>query len=396
MGVPAYVVIQRRDELDKREEAAREEAKDAELRQALLKDVEVRRALILMLGQYGKSELTWPERSALVPGLLEIYHSHPDPGLHAAAEWLLLKWADEAKLDQIGSAAGTINRKLDAIDRKLATGKLDPRRNWYLTTRGHTMVLIPLPPDKGKFQMGSPEGQRDRAADEHLREARIGRPFYVSSKEVTCRQFEPFLTDLRKRSPNVQWTADPKRSPKPDCPVMRLRWDLAAQYCNWLSEEERLPKCYVENKQGFMEEAKDCLTLPGYRLPREAEWEWFSLSGAVTGRYFGRASELLDQYAWHHENAGNESHPVGRKKPNDFGLFDVYGNAWEWCHDVYRRYLPDGTPGEPYPDQRVCRGGANYGSPPWYLRSPFRYWFERSQQDYDVGFRLARTRPADR
>jgi len=398
MGVRADVVIQRLKEPERKE---REETKD----------VEVRRALILMLGEYGESELPWPERSGLVPRLLEIYESDPDPGLHAAAEWLLLQWADQAKRDQAKpdqskgefdktksqlndpqGESDKIRRQIDQINRKLATRKPEQGWKWYLTKQGHTMVLIP--PPKGEFQMGSPKEQPDRAADEHRRPGRIDRPFYVSSKEVTRRQFEAFLADLRKSSPNVQLTPEQQaRSPDLDCPIMRLPWDLAARYCNWLSEKEGLPKCYVENKQGHMEEAKDCLTLTGYRLPTEAEWEWSSLAGAETGRYYGRASELLDKYAWHHDNAGNRSHPVARKKPNDFGLFDVYGNAWEWCHDVYRRYLPDGKPGEEYPDQRVCRGGSNYGSPPWYLRSPFRYWFERSQQDYDIGFRVARTCP---
>jgi len=394
-------VIRRLAKLDKLDEEKREGQKDV--------DVKVRRALILMLGEYGESELPWPERSGLVRRLLEIYEFHPDPGLHAAAEWLLLQWADQPKPDQAKGKldktksqpndsqgeSDNIRRQIDQINRRLATRKPEQGWNWYLTKQGHTMVLIPAP-KKGDFLMGSPKEQPDRAADEHRRKARIDRPFYVSSKEVTRGQFEAFLADPRQTSLNVQLTDEQRdRSREPDCPIMRLPWDHAARYCNWLSEKEGLPKCYVEKEKGRMEKANDCLTLPGYRLPTEAEWEWSSLAGAETGRYFGRASELLDKYAWHHANAGNGSHAVGGKKPNDFGLFDVYGNAWEWCHDVYRRYLPGGKPGEEYPDQRVCRGGANYGSPPWYLRSPFRYWFERSQQDYDIGFRVARTCPPD-
>ena len=122
-----------------------------------------------------------------------------------------------------------------------------------------------------------------------------------------------------------------------------MTWYEAAAYCNWLSEQEGIAKeqwCYEPNEKGEYGpgmKAKDkYLELSGYRLPTEAEWEYACRAGTVTSRYYGLTETLLAQYAWYPANWQNRTWPVGSLKPNDFGLFDMQGNAWKWCDDPYQ------------------------------------------------------------
>jgi formylglycine-generating enzyme required for sulfatase activity len=149
--------------------------------------------------------------------------------------------------------------------------------------------------------------------------------------------------------------------------------------------------------------APDYLHRTGYRLPTEAEWEYACRAGAETSRYYGEREELLGQYAWYTENAQNkEMRPVGSLKPNDLGLFDLYGNALEWCQDVavpYRigkadqasRDVEDETQAQVVDTvSRVMRGGSVF-----YLaalmRSSTRNWVVPTNRNFHVGFRPART-----
>ena len=114
-------------------------------------------------------------------------------------------------------------------------------------------------------------------------------------------------------------------------------------YCNWLSEQEGIPKdqwCYEPNDKGEYAEGMkipaDFLQRTGYRLPTEAEWEYACRAGTTSAFGFGEPEELLDRYAWYISNSKNRMWPVGLLKPNGLGLFDMHGNAWEWCHDLWR------------------------------------------------------------
>jgi formylglycine-generating enzyme required for sulfatase activity len=121
---------------------------------------------------------------------------------------------------------------------------------------------------------------------------------------------------------------------------------------------------------------------------------------AVTSRYYGRSEELLPKYAWYRKNAGDRTWPVGTLKPNDYGLFDTYGNVVELCQEMYKNY-PAGQLGklvqsdtEPndVPDNvgRVVRGGS-YDYHPFNIRSAYRRWDEPGHPAIDLGFRPART-----
>jgi formylglycine-generating enzyme required for sulfatase activity len=145
---------------------------------------------------------------------------------------------------------------------------------------------------------------------------------------------------------------------------------------------------------------KDYLSLTGYRLPTEAEWEYACRAGAVTSRYYGETEELLVQYCWYNKNSGERAWPVGRKKPNDLGLFDMHGNVVTWCQESYSPYPPE-KDGEAVEDKedtysidtqhsRMLRGGS-FDVPASYVRSAFRFYYGPAARTYDYGFRPARS-----
>jgi formylglycine-generating enzyme required for sulfatase activity len=142
----------------------------------------------------------------------------------------------------------------------------------------------------------------------------------------------------------------------------------------------------------------DYLARTGYRLPTEAEWEYACRAGAVTSRPYGSGDKLLDHYAWHVDNSRGRAERVGSLKPNDFGLFDMLGNAWEWCHDAYAAYPPGPgpvedreQPGKILASQaRVLRGGGFFSTASE-LRSAHRFGWPPQAPFGLAGFRVART-----
>jgi formylglycine-generating enzyme required for sulfatase activity len=169
---------------------------------------------------------------------------------------------------------------------------------------------------------------------------RINRTFAIASKEVTVEQF------LRFRKGHA-FTKD--CAPAGNCPVNMVSWYDAAAYCNWLSKQEGIPKeqwCYEPNEKGEyaegMELAANPLQRTGYRLPTEAEWEYSCRAGATTAFSFGEADDLVGRYGWYDGNSLGKSHPGGALRPNDLGLFDMHGNAWEWCQDIYKEFVKGG------------------------------------------------------
>ena len=142
-----------------------------------------------------------------------------------------------------------------------------------------------------------------------------------------------------------------------------------------------------------------------YRLLTEAEWEYAARAGTTTLWSFAGDETKLGDYAWYDENSDSKAHPVGRKKPNAFGLYDMHGNVWEWVQDCYADYDPskldsaavetDTTDADDESAISVCslrviRGGS-WGSYPQFLRSAVRDWIGPAVRVNGLGFRLART-----
>jgi formylglycine-generating enzyme required for sulfatase activity len=247
-----------------------------------------------------------------------------------------------------------------------------------ITTRtgGIRLKLIPA----GEFPMGSDEADDPGASnDEQPRHrVRITRPFYLGLTEVTQGQYRA----VTGQNPSHFKGSD-------DLPVEQVSWNDAIAFCNKLSELEGV-KPYYQFGAGA-ESGGD-----GYRLPSEAEWEYACRAGNSARYSFGNDPAGLGDYAWFDGNSGNQTHPVGKKRSNGFGLFDMHGNVHEWCWDGYdAKYYEQSPADDPRGPSgavdRVNRGGGWVGDPQD-CRAAFRDWDPPGDRDSHLGFRLARAR----
>ena len=354
-------------------------------------DVSIRRALILSLGSFGDNDLSPADRKSATRSMQELYRGDPDPGVHAAAEWLLRTWKQDAWLlradDQFAQRESVGNPRLNDIQRN---GSKTPTA-WYVNGRRHTMVAIAGPVE---FRMGSPTDEPGRAAIETQRPVRIERSFALASKPVTMEQYHEYDRTIRM---------DPKFHRCADLPVVSVSWFDAAGYCNWLSEQEGIDPsqwCYEKDADGKIARLKpDNLSLTGYRLPTEAELEYATRAGAVTSRYYGDTEELLPKYAWYAKNSSDKTWPVGSLKPNDLGLFDTLGNAFGWCQDSFREHpeTNEAVSDDSEPELKVVETrfralhGGSFTNQPANVRSASRFGYGPGYRYVDFGFRPART-----
>ena len=171
----------------------------------------------------------------------------------------------------------------------------------------------------------------------------------------------------------------------------------AITFCNKLSEVEGLQPVY--DLKAFK---ADC-GANGYRLPTEAEWEYAARAGTTTRFFWGDGTDKLKHYAWYQENSGGRTRAVGGKHPSPWGLHDVYGNVWEWCHDDYQpdyyAQSPAKNPTGPETgEQRVLRGGS-WDTPMEKIGATHRHSEDPGYYDicfgYDIyGFRIVRSAAA--
>jgi eukaryotic-like serine/threonine-protein kinase len=354
-------------------------------------DVTIRRALVLALGEFTETQLGSARRKPLIDKLLAVYEIEPDAGLHSAAEWLLRKWGR-------GQALKAVVEKLKCDDKQRQPLKANDKRRWFVNSQKQTFAIVV----GGEFLMGSPKSEADRFPNEAQRRRRIGRRFAIATTEVTKEQFGRFQMarpEIEKMNTD-QWVRTD------DSPQVAMTWYEAAAYCDWLSEQEGIPReqwCYERNKEGKydagMKAKQNHLKLTGYRLPTDAEWEYACRAGTVTSRYYGLAESLLSQYAA--ANLRGRAMPVGSLKPNDLGLFDMLGNAVEWCFDLNvpdpeqtDKIFDDAPPTQPVDakGRRVMHGGA-FHLPPVYIRCASRFIYQPDHRSNNFGFRPARTYP---
>jgi formylglycine-generating enzyme required for sulfatase activity len=357
------------------------------------RETSIRRALILALGTYANTDLSPGEREPLAARLLDLYENDPDAGIHGAAEWTLRKW---------GQA-----EKLTAIDASLPGLKNRGSRRWFVNGQGQTFALIGGPVE---FRMGSPPTETERfAGNEPPRRMVIPRQFALATKEVSVAQCQRFLKEAGITIDQYQLPPSSlqKFSPDPDGPWIAPDWYAAAHYCNWLSEQEGLPReewCYLPAPGGGYAEGMsipaNVLERTGYRLPTEAEWEYACRSGTLTARYYGLTTDLLGEYAWYQANSHEHAWRCGSRQPNDLGLFDMLGNVFEWTNDATNQRRPirhaassDNINIISYimeRNTRILRGGTFY-FPPAFVRSAFRVGDAPSFRNPYFGFRPSRT-----
>jgi formylglycine-generating enzyme required for sulfatase activity len=235
------------------------------------------------------------------------------------------------------------------------------RRDTTITTDGRS-ITIPdvnlelLPISAGRFAMGSTNGGSD---ERPVTQVEITRAFWLGKTEVTQAQWEAVMG------------SNPSRFKGADRPVEQVSYDDALEFCRKLTARERaagrLPSGYE------------------YTLPTEAQWEYACRAG-TTGDYAGS----LDSMGWYGDNSGRQTHSVGQKQANAWGLYDMHGNVWEWCLDWYAGSLPGGTVRDPSGPSsgsfRVIRGGS-WNDAASRCRSANRNHFVPGF--FNLGFRLA-------
>jgi formylglycine-generating enzyme required for sulfatase activity len=342
-------------------------------------DTPLRAALLRCLAGMRRDRLPDELKEPLAATMERFFQTDPDCGVHSAAEWALRSWG--------------LNDRLATLAKAFVSGGPVSDRRWYVNHAGQTMAVF-----KGPIlaRTGSPPEEPERDSDEAVVSRNINRDFAVSTTEVT---FEKFL----KYPSKFPHTKKRDQAPTPDCPIGFLTWHRAAEYCNWLSKQDGISQdqwCY-DVEHGNATPRDDYLKRIGYRLPTEVEWEYVCRAGTTTAFSWGNDPESSRRCAWTVEKSCGRTWPVGNLAPNQFGLFDMHGNASEWTQNTYH-YDQHGRPvlktGDDTEDDgfladspRIVRGG-HVGQIVHYGRSANRTPAKaRSGISTHSGFRVART-----
>ncbi len=370
----------------------------------------IRAALILALGQYLSVEAR--VQSHWLEPIRNVFVDDADPQVHSAAEWLLKKMNRDDLVQ---------NLKAESVDESIQSS-----RQWRISPHGHTMVRVKAP---GEFAIS------------YERPVTIHYDFEVSTTEVTLAQFQDYWPEheIMQRGFLEYTDGQPLSS---QCPAIDVSWHRAAHYCNWLSEKEGIPPdqwCYEFDDErarkkialevftqdtrwfgwsGFvawfrmvrwtltagrrdavyppMKLAADYQYRTGYRLPNEAEWEYVCQAESPHKWCFGADFQLFDRYDW---GDAKVPVPVASLKPNLLGLFDLHGNAMEWCDDRYRTIDFGIARGSQYvfPHEqiqwnhtRVKKGGTFWEDDPVNMAVRERQQASPDHVSYYDGFRLVR------
>lgn len=263
-----------------------------------------------------------------------------------------------------------------------------------------TLAWIAVPPIgtalPHTFMMGSPANELCRfsvSEDQHA--VTLTRRFEMAKYEATQAEFFAALGYNPSHYAGC-----------PTCPVDNITWSEAAAYVNALSSAKGLAACYACTGSGPgvtcavapQYAGKQIFACPGYRLPTGAEFELAMRAGTTTAFYSGPITSCesmahLDPTAWYNAPTAG-THPVGGKQPNPWGLHDIAGNVFEWCHDWWTSSVVAETDpaGPDTGTYRVLRGGA-FGTAADYLRSARRYGFEPDKRQLNFGVRPVRTVP---
>ena len=248
-----------------------------------------------------------------------------------------------------------------AAARRAAARRAAARREEEIRRVLNEMEFVLIEP--GTFEMGSPETEAGRFDDEGpVHTVTLSQPFYLGKYEVTQEQWQAVMgnnpSDFSGCGSN--------------CPVENVSWEDAQEFIVRLNRNEGVNM---------------------YRLPTEAEWEYAARAGTQTAYHFGDDADQLGAYAWYNENSDRETHPVGQKQPNGWGLYDMLGNVWEWTAGWYGPYSAGSVTDPRGPStgaRRVARGGS-WSYYARYCRAANRSRDSPGFRNISLGFRLART-----
>ena len=251
------------------------------------------------------------------------------------------------------------------------------------------MKFALIPP--GEFQMGSPNSERWRGGNEQQHCVRITKPFYLGVYEITQSEFEHMMGRNPSGFSNGGGQAEAvKGLDTSRYPVETVTWYDAVEFCNTLSEKEARRPYYriagiARHAKGWIKDAQVSIEGGGgYHLPTEAQWEYACRAGTTTPFNFGAAnngalSNCNGQAPYGTEEQGpalGRTVPVGSYRPNAFGLYDMHGNVWEWCWDVYDeayyKNSPESDPAGPSGGSRRVNRGGNWRREAAFSRSAVR------------------------
>jgi formylglycine-generating enzyme required for sulfatase activity len=227
-----------------------------------------------------------------------------------------------------------------------------------------------------------PEGFFMRGEGSESHSVTLSKPFYLGVYPVTQQQYKKVMG----RNPSFFQGSQEKKvyrafissadvdGQNADLPVESVSWADAVEFC------KRLSKLPLEKQAGRV-----------YRLPTEAEWEYACRAGTKTVFSFGDSYESLGDYAWYDENSNHQTHPVGKKKPNAWGLYDMHGNVWEWCRDWYGEYAKNAVvdPSGSYRGVYRVRRGGSWGSDVTGCQTASRSGDTPASRRTSYGFRVA-------
>lgn len=227
------------------------------------------------------------------------------------------------------------------------------------------MVVLPA----GRFSMGSSALGMGAYDDERPAHEVSVRKVALGRFEVTFQEWESCFQDKEC----LRWPSDEGWG-RENRPVINVSWEDVQGYLKWLNHK----------------------TGQTYRLPTEAEWEYAARAGSTSNYAFGNDEKVLGDYAWFSGNSGNQSHPVGEKKPNAFGLYDMHGGVWEWVQDCWHPNY-QGAPATGVAWDTDCRSGnrrtvrgGGWNDTPRVVRSTYRYGYLSDGRSLSQGFRVAR------
>lgn len=242
------------------------------------------------------------------------------------------------------AGAGLLFLHLTDTDKKEITNFLD-------------MKFVYISP--GTFIMGSPENESGRRDDETQHQVTLTKGFYMQKTEVTQGQWKALIGSNPSKFKGCG----------EDCPVETITWNDAQHFIDKLNQKESGRR---------------------YRLPTGAQWEYAARTGTQAPYYTGDTEADLDRAGWYIINAYKAPHPVARKEPNSWGLYDTHGNVWEWCQDWYGQYTKESAmdpSGPPSGSFRVLRGGS-WSDPAWNCRAALRCRAGPDGRGHYLGFRL--------